>query len=158
MCKFAAGLDGDLLVTLSKRESVIGRMNVEAVDGSVDKVAKFELAESDADGVLIATVWDSQGNPLAERLVFRQPAKQVRVKISADAEQYVPGGTARLTIETTDESGKPLSAVVGLAVTDDSVLEMIEKPRAGSAIAGDGVAGRRRARVGRRSCLSGRGE
>ncbi|MEZ6114086.1 MAG: MG2 domain-containing protein [Pirellulaceae bacterium] len=123
----AAGLDGDLLVTLSKRESVIGRMNVEAVDGSVDKVAKFELAESDADGVLIATVWDSQGNPLAERLVFRQPAKQVRVKISADAEQYVPGGTARLTIETTDESGKPLSAVVGLAVTDDSVLEMIEK-------------------------------
>ncbi|MCA9224376.1 MAG: hypothetical protein KDA47_02150, partial [Planctomycetales bacterium] len=123
----AAGLDGDLLVTLSKRESVIGRMNVEAVDGSVDKVAKFELAESDADGVLIATVWDSQGNPLAERLVFRQPAKQVRVKISADAEQYIPGGTARLTIETTDESGKPLSAVVGLAVTDDSVLEMIEK-------------------------------
>ena len=46
--------------------------------------------------------------------------------ITPNATQYTPGGTARLDIVTTDANGKPISAVVGLTVTDDSVLEMIE--------------------------------
>ena len=33
----------------------------------------------------------------------------------------------KLTVTTTDADGKPVVAVVGLTVTDDSVLEMIEK-------------------------------
>ena len=32
-----------------------------------------------------------------------------------------------LTVTTTDADGKPVGAVVGVTVTDDSVLEMIEK-------------------------------
>src|SRR5690606_27414329 len=76
---------------------------------------------------LIATLLGPAGEPLAERLVFRRPAGEVRISIVADSAQYVPGGKAKLSIITTDASGRPRSAVVGLTVTDDSVLEMLEK-------------------------------
>lgn len=65
--------------------------------------------------------------PLAERLIYRQPAASVNLKITADHQQYVPGGTARITFETTDAAGKPVDTVVGVSITDDSVLEMIER-------------------------------
>jgi hypothetical protein len=90
-------------------------------------VQNVRLDAGTADGVLVATVWDESEKPLAERLVFRQPAQSINVKLTADAPQYVPGGKATLTVETTDESGKPLSTIVGVTVTDDSVLELIEK-------------------------------
>ena len=53
--------------------------------------------------------WNSEGKPLAERLIFRQPAHGVQVKLSADAKQYVPGGTAKITVETRDETGQPVA-------------------------------------------------
>ena len=41
--------------------------------------------------------------------------------------RHVPGGEATVTLKTTDDDGKPVGALVGVTVTDDSVLEMIEK-------------------------------
>jgi uncharacterized protein YfaS (alpha-2-macroglobulin family) len=86
----------------------------------------FEPKEG-AEGVLTATVWDEKGMPLAERLIYRQPAHGVHVAVTADQSTYTPGGRVKLDIRTTDDAGKPVSAVVGLTVTDDSVLEMVEK-------------------------------
>jgi len=118
-----------LQVTLAKREEVIAKQTPEFL-GEADAtrgLVEFELAPDDPDGVLIATVWDKDGMPLAERLIFRQPARAVNVNITADHSQYVPGGRARITFETTNAVGKPVDAVVGVTVTDDSVLEMIER-------------------------------
>ncbi|PTL84062.1 MG2 domain-containing protein [Vitiosangium sp. GDMCC 1.1324] len=106
-------------LTLSKREVEVASAEV----GSGDKVT---LDPKDADGVLVATVWDPQGRPLAERLVFRQPAKALNVEVQLDKKSYVPGDTVQLTARTTRD-GKPVSALVMLTVTDDSVLELIEK-------------------------------
>jgi uncharacterized protein YfaS (alpha-2-macroglobulin family) len=106
-------------VTLSKRE-------VELASAQVGSEGKVTLNPKDADGVLVATVWDHDGRPLAERLVFRQPAKAVNIEVRTDKKSYVPGDTVQLTARTTQD-GKPVSAVVMLTVTDDSVLELIEK-------------------------------
>ena len=122
-----AGGDG-LKIVLSQREAVVAAAPVDPTDADDSGLTPIVLTPPDtADGVLIATVWDSDGKPLAERLVFRRPTESIEVKITADADRYVPGGKARLTIETTDGSGQPTGAVVGLTVTDDSVLEMIER-------------------------------
>ena len=125
----AAPAERPLVVTLSKRETVLGQIDVPGRDPAVSTLHKveFPLPPQGADGVLVATVWGADGMPLAERLVFRQPARAVHVKIEADASQYVPGGTARITLQTTDQNGQPVDAVVGVSVTDDSVLEMIER-------------------------------
>jgi uncharacterized protein YfaS (alpha-2-macroglobulin family) len=81
----------------------------------------------DIDGVLTITVWDSKGMPLAERLVFRQPSKKINVTVTADRGDYTPGDYAKLRIKSTDENGKPISAMVGLTVTDENTLELIDK-------------------------------
>src|ERR1051326_2544719 len=79
------------------------------------------------DGVIVATVYDSHNTPMAERLLFRQPEHKLKVRITADRTDYVPGDKVTLRVSTTDDAGKPVGAVVGLTVTDSSVLEMIEK-------------------------------
>ena len=86
----------------------------------------FNVPE-DVDGVLTATVWNDNGEPLAERLVFRQAAHPLKITITPEKKSYVPGDKATLKVKATDDTGKPVSAVVGLTVTDDSVLEMVEK-------------------------------
>jgi hypothetical protein len=117
-----------LKIVLSRQEVDMAAARFDSTDADRSGLTPVVLTPPDsADGVLIATVWDSAGKPLAERLVFRRPAESVRVKITADADRYVPGGQARLTVQTTDGSGRPTGAVVGLTVTDDSVLEMIER-------------------------------
>lgn len=126
-----AATTSDVIATLSKREVVLNRQMLKRGEGGKGASAQkstvtFDTPDS-ADGVLTVTVWDAAGKPLAERLVFRQPAKSVRVTVSPDAKTYSPGGKASLRLKTTDEQGQPTSAVVGLAVTDDSVLEMIDK-------------------------------
>src|SRR5438552_4605604 len=79
------------------------------------------------DGVIVATVYDDRKTPMAERLLFRQPENNLKVQVVADRTDYVPGDRVTLRVATTDEAGKPVGAVVGLTVTDSSVLEMIEK-------------------------------
>ncbi|HEX5750404.1 MAG TPA: alpha-2-macroglobulin family protein [Archangium sp.] len=106
-------------LTLSQRE-------VELASSVVDPNEKVILNPKDADGVLIATVWDADGRPLAERLVFRQPAKALSIELKANKPRYVPGDRVELTARTT-RGGKPVPALVMLTVTDDAVLELIEK-------------------------------
>jgi alpha-2-macroglobulin-like protein len=115
----------DVIVTLARREVMLSRQVPASGDGRQATVT-FELPDS-ADGVLTVTVWDAGGRPLAERLVFREPASSVRVTVSPDTKTYSPGAKTSLSVQTTDERGVPTSAVVGLTVTDDSVLEMIDK-------------------------------
>ena len=116
---------GRIAVTLSEREMQVSRLSWEAAPMVPAQVVL--TPPPSADGVLVATLWDAKGTPLAERLVFRKPAKSVLIALKPDKPSYVPGGKAKLTVTTTDAAGNPVGAVVGLTVTDDSVLEMIEK-------------------------------
>ncbi|AGC48683.1 A-macroglobulin complement component [Myxococcus stipitatus DSM 14675] len=84
------------------------------------------LDPGDADGVLIATAWDADGRPLAERLVFRQPSKDLEVSLTTNHDRTVPGAKVELTAKTTRD-GKPVSALVMLTVTDDAMLQLKEK-------------------------------
>ncbi|GMU41980.1 MAG: hypothetical protein AMXMBFR23_28460 [Chloroflexota bacterium] len=113
----------ELMVTLAKREVEVGRATVTVGAGEVRPVS---VPVRDADGVLIATVWDGNGAPLAERLVFRRPSRELSVSIVADTQRTSPGQPVELTV-TTREGDKPVAAVIGLTVTDDSVLELIDK-------------------------------
>ena len=114
-----------LTVTLRQRDVVLGTQEVKVEQGTPSRVA-FQ-PKAPAAGVLVATVTNADGLPLAERLVFRQPSGDLRVSVTADRARYSPGGQVTLTVQTTDANGKPVPATVGLTVTDDSVLELIEK-------------------------------
>ncbi|MEX0655141.1 MAG: MG2 domain-containing protein [Phycisphaeraceae bacterium] len=121
----AEDLEG-LRVTLARRDRQVAasRVQFEHVSRRFGRVTL--TPPDDVHGVLIATVWDGDGNPLAERLIYRQPRHQLDVSVTADASRYVPGESVELTVQTRDERGEPVSGVVGLTVTDDSVLELIQ--------------------------------
>jgi uncharacterized protein YfaS (alpha-2-macroglobulin family) len=112
-----------LKVTLAQREVELGSVVVTPARG---ELVELSLPARDADGVLTATVSAEDGTPLAERLVYRAPANDLKLEVRADKKTYVPGDRVTLTVKATRE-GKPVAATVGLTVTDDAVLEMIER-------------------------------
>jgi hypothetical protein len=121
----SASKDGACKLVLSQRESEMAARTIELKAGESQLVSLTPA--TDIDGVLRATLFDADGKPLAERLVFRRPQRELNIEIVASPEHAVPGDKVELTIRTTTSKGEPVSATVGLTVTDDAVLQMIEK-------------------------------
>ncbi len=118
-------------VTVAKREVELATSKLETTRHSNSTHTNLSTVTlpipEDADGVLTATVWDGNGTPLAERLIFREESKPLKISISSNKTNYVPGDKAEVKIKATDANGKPVSAVVGVTVTDESILQMVEK-------------------------------
>jgi len=118
----------EVKVSIAKREVELASQVV-AMNGSKQSKLKTITmpVPADAEGVLTVTAWDEKGTPLAERLIFREPAKPLNIAITSSKQSYIPGDNAEVKVKTTDADGKPVSAMIGIAVTDDTVLQMVEK-------------------------------
>jgi hypothetical protein len=120
-------------IVVSKREQQLVSRNFDFNSSSNLKRNASELKSitlqipGDADGVLIVTVSRENGIPLAERLIFREPAKPLLIQIKPDKNTYAPGDVVKLSIKTTDVENKPLASVVGVTVTDETMLKMMDK-------------------------------
>ncbi len=71
----------------------------------------------DAEGVLRVTLFDFAVSParaIAERLVFRQPAKALQMEL--EESPVVEGRRAKLALRVMDEQAKPVDAIVGAVV------------------------------------------
>jgi len=110
-------------IYLLKREQTLDSLDLSKIK-SGDTVT---LDPKDSEGVLIVTMTDNTGVPVAERLVFRDSRFKLNISLKTDKENYQPGDKVNLQIETTDKNGKPVEAVVGLSVVDDAVLKMKDK-------------------------------
>jgi hypothetical protein len=64
--------------------------------------------------------------PVAERLIYRQPAERVQLRLKPDQKSYVPRQTVKLGVEATNEKGEPAPAVVLLRVIDKSVVTLAD--------------------------------
>jgi uncharacterized protein YfaS (alpha-2-macroglobulin family) len=123
--RVAATTDGEYGIALTQRGKELSFKSVTLKANRPTEVA-FTVPRV-LDGVLVATVYDDKKVPMAERLLFRQPERRLNVQVVADRSDYVPGDKVTLRVITTDDADKPVGAVVGLTVTDSSVLEMIDK-------------------------------
>ncbi len=108
-------------IVLSRRERIIASGNLRK---GANEVA---LDAGEYEGVLTATVYDSRSRPVAERLVFRSPEFVTNIQIVPESGAFVPGGKVRLNILATDRNGAPVESIIGLNVTDESVIEMTER-------------------------------
>lgn len=59
--------------------------------------------------------------PLAERIVFANENKQMKVKITPTKKNYLPREKVIVNIETTDESNQSISANLSMSVVDDKL-------------------------------------
>jgi hypothetical protein len=70
----------------------------------------------------------SDALPVADhRLVFVQPADELKVEATADAQAYKPGEDARIRFRVTNSHGEGVQAALGLQVVDEAVFALAEK-------------------------------
>lgn len=87
---------------------------------------KLEINTEDFPaGIAVFTLFNG-AQESAERLVFLNPDKGLQIKLTTDKESYVPGDLVKLTIETGDASGNPVSAAIGLSVADEQLLTLAD--------------------------------
>jgi uncharacterized protein YfaS (alpha-2-macroglobulin family) len=61
------------------------------------------------------------------RLVFVQPADELKIEATSNAAVYKPGGEARIRFRVTNAKGQGVSAALGLQVVDEAVFALAEK-------------------------------
>jgi uncharacterized protein YfaS (alpha-2-macroglobulin family) len=61
------------------------------------------------------------------RLVFVQPADELKIDASTDARVYKPGDEARVRFRVTNSRGEGVQAALGLRVVDEAVFALAEK-------------------------------
>lgn len=82
---------------------------------------RFEISEKELPaGICRFTVYDGEV-PLAERIVFTNENRQMKVNIKPVKQHYLPREKVMVDIETTDENGTPVPAGLSMSVIDDKL-------------------------------------
>jgi len=112
---------GKAQLVISQRDQELSSQPVE-LSATATTIQVAELPAW-AAGVLTATVYDAQGRPYAERLVFREAHPGVQATVELSPDRTTPRGQVKVKVTTTDAAGQPVPAWVFLSVVDDAVLE-----------------------------------
>jgi hypothetical protein len=107
---------GDLILIAHQRGAPC--FSVKGSDTKKSIAVNIPRATIPDDGILQITLFDAEGQPRCERLVFVQPNKQINLKITPDKTTYKPREKVTLTVEATDSTGKPVMGNFSLAATD----------------------------------------
>ncbi len=75
-----------------------------------------------------AYLFGRDAQPVADhRLVFVQPADELKIETTSDAAVYKPGADARVHFHVTNSHGEGVSAALGLQCVDEAVFALAEK-------------------------------
>jgi uncharacterized protein YfaS (alpha-2-macroglobulin family) len=77
---------------------------------------------------LSAYLFGSDARPVGDhRLVFVQPADELKIETVSDAPVYKPAAEARVSFRVTNSHGEGVHAALGLEVVDEAVFALAEK-------------------------------
>ncbi|MFL6306018.1 MAG: MG2 domain-containing protein, partial [Candidatus Sulfotelmatobacter sp.] len=75
-----------------------------------------------------AYLFGRDAQPIADhRLIFVQPADELKIEATTDAVVYKPGADARIRFRVTNQHGEGVSAALGLQLVDEAVFALAEK-------------------------------
>jgi hypothetical protein len=70
----------------------------------------------------------SDADPISDRrLIYVDPADDLKVEVSAEQESYKPGDDACVHFRVTDQAGRPVSAALGVEIVDEAVFALSDK-------------------------------
>jgi uncharacterized protein YfaS (alpha-2-macroglobulin family) len=87
-------------------------------------------ATSEMSGTLdlSAYLFGRDARPIGDhRLIFVQPADELKIETVADSKSYKPGSDARIQFRVTNSHGQGVHAALGLQVVDEAVFALAEK-------------------------------
>lgn len=76
------------------------------------------LKEFPQQGIAEFTLYNEAMQPMAERLVYLHPQKKLHFQLRTDKEKYKTREKGKLSIQVSDENGKPVRAHLGLSLFD----------------------------------------
>jgi uncharacterized protein YfaS (alpha-2-macroglobulin family) len=118
---------GSVYVDVVKEgQTVLTRdLDIENGQGELVLTATPELAGA-VD--LSAYQFGGDARPVADhRMIFVQPADELKIETTADAASYKPGDDARIRFRVTNSRGEGVQAALGLQVVDEAVFALAEK-------------------------------
>ncbi|MFN8288096.1 MAG: carboxypeptidase-like regulatory domain-containing protein [Chitinophagales bacterium] len=118
--KIASTTAAPLIVITQMRGKIYDYQNLDGVSANTAYIPLKNLP----NGVAQITVFDKNSRPLAERLVFVNKDKQLKLQINTNKEKYQPEDKVKITVKARDLNNKPVSGDVCLAVVDDKVLTL----------------------------------
>ncbi len=84
----------------------------------------FNIPKKDfPTGIVQFTLFDSQGKPQAERLIFSRKNDFLKIEINADKAVYQKREKAILNLSVSDPQGKPVEGTFSLTVTDSETVQ-----------------------------------
>jgi len=86
--------------------------------------------DPEVSGVIRLRIYDYRSSPpktVAERLVYRQPAHRLEVRVGQPERSDAAGAEAELVVSVTDENGSQAAAGLGVAVLDEDLFEAPER-------------------------------
>lgn len=70
----------------------------------------------------------SDADPISDRrLIYVDPADDLKVEVSSEQESYKPGDDACVHFRVTDKMGRPVSAALGVEIVDEAVFALSDK-------------------------------
>ena len=77
-------------------------------------------------GICQITLFDANKQALAERLIFANENKRLKVTMKTDKDKYLPREEVKLNIEVKDHNNQPVSGDFSLRVVDDKLLSFAD--------------------------------
>ena len=79
---------------------------------------KIPVKEFPLQGIAEFTLYNENGQPMAERLVYVHPERKLHIELNTDSARYFTRGKGKLNVKVTDEAGNPVQAHLGLSIFD----------------------------------------
>ncbi len=119
--------NGSVYVDVVKDGQTIGTHDLNLANG---RAALEVAATPDMPGTVEfhAYLFGSNASVIGDRrLIFVQPADELRIETSLDAPVYKPGGEARIGFRVTNRRGEGVQAALGVEIIDQAVFALAEK-------------------------------
>lgn len=124
---FSTKKKGTAYVDVVKEGQTVLTRDVDLVNGRAELTL---TATPDLAGTvdISAYLFGADARPIADhRLVFVQPADELKIEATSDAASYRPGDEARVRFRVTNSRGEGVQAALGLQVVDEAVFALAEK-------------------------------
>jgi uncharacterized protein YfaS (alpha-2-macroglobulin family) len=124
---FSTETRGTAYVDVVKDGQTILTRDLDIHDGQAELAI---TATPEMAGTLDCSAYIFSGNaqPIADhRLVFVQPANELKIETGADASEYKPGAEARIRFRVTNSRGQGVRAALGVQIVDEAVFALAEK-------------------------------
>jgi hypothetical protein len=86
------------------------------------QVVKIPTAYFGFQGIVEITLFDAAGRPVAERLVYVNPKKQLTITATPSQKQYNRRDMGKVRLQVTDNSGDPIKAELAVSIFDKAYL------------------------------------